>query len=157
MFATASKRNGFSLLELVIVIVIMGVVAAVAIPRISRGTAGASDSALTTDLSVLRNAINMYEGEHPGLHPTVADIADQLTQFTDISGAVSATKTSTHIYGPYIRKIPALPVGEAKGASGIAASSADGVGWIYNASTGNIQANTTASEKDAAGTLYSDY
>ena len=151
------RHSGFSLLELVIVVVIMGIVAAVAIPRISRGTAGAADAAVISNLAVLRNAINMYEGEHPGLHPTAADIENQLTQYTNIAGNVSATRTTTHIYGPYIRKIPALSVGAAKGNRTIAAASSSGVGWIYNATTGNINANTTGSEADAADTLYSDY
>jgi prepilin-type N-terminal cleavage/methylation domain-containing protein len=157
MICRSNRRRGFSLLELVIVVVIMGIVAAVAIPRISRGTAGASDSALAANLSVLRNAINMYEGEHPGLHPTVANIEEQLTKFTDIFGAVSDTKTATHIYGPYIRRIPSLPVGAAKGNSVIAADSGDGVGWKYYPVTGEIQANTSGSEKDSADRLYNDY
>ncbi len=157
MACITSRRRGFSLLELVIVVVIMGIVAAVAIPRISRGTAGASDSALAANLSVLRSAINMYEGEHPGLHPTAANIEDQLTKFTDIFGAVSDTKTATHVYGPYIRRIPALPVGSRKGKTAIAANSGANVGWRYYPTTGEIHANTTASEKDSGDTLYSDY
>jgi len=157
MACSAMKRRGFSLLELVIVVVIMGIVAAVAIPRISRGTAGASDAALAANLSVLRSAINLYEGEHPGLHPTAANIEDQLTKFTDIFGAVSATKTATHIYGPYIRRIPSLSVGAAKGNTVIAATSGAGVGWKYYPLTGEIQANTTGSEKDASDRLYRDY
>jgi type II secretory pathway pseudopilin PulG len=145
------------LLELVIVVVLMGVIAAIAIPRISRGTSGAADAALSANLSVLRNAINLYEGEHPGLHPTAADIANQLTKYTDISGDVSDTKTSTHIYGPYIRKIPPLPVGSRKGNTAIAANSGNSVGWKYTSATGDIRANTTASEKDSEDVPYGDY
>ena len=53
-------NKGFSLIELVIVVVIIGIIAAIAIPKMSRGSAGASDSALTGDLTVLRNAIELY-------------------------------------------------------------------------------------------------
>ena len=151
------RRAGFSLLELVIVIVIMGIVAAVAIPRMSRGSAGAADAALSGNLSVLRNAIDMYAGEHNGTYPAVATIANQLTLYSSNTGATNATKTAVFIYGPYIRKIPTLPVGAEKGSTGIAAAAATGVGWIYNATSGTIQSNTTVAEVDASGKKWSDY
>ncbi|MCP4379486.1 MAG: type II secretion system protein [bacterium] len=151
------KVKGFSLLELVIVIVIMGIVAAVAIPRMSRGSAGAADAALQGNLSVMRNAIDMYAGEHTGTYPAVATIANQLTLYSSSTGATNATKTSTYIYGPYIRKIPVLPVGAKKGENGIAASTGSTVGWIYTAATGSIQANTTDSEVDSSGNQYNEY
>ena len=153
----AKRRGGFSLLELVIVIVIMGIVAAVAIPRMSRGSAGAADGALIGDLAVLRNAIDMYAGEHTGNYPAAATIEDQLTQYTDISGGTSATKTATHVFGPYLRKSPPLPVGSRKGNTIIAANAGASVGWRYTAATGEIRANTLGGEMDDSGKLYSDY
>jgi prepilin-type N-terminal cleavage/methylation domain-containing protein len=150
-------KKGFSLLELVVVVVIIGIIAAVAIPRMSRGSAGAADAALSGNLAVLRNAIDLYSAEHSGAFPTAALVTTALAQYTDSAGDVSATRDTTHIYGPYLRKVPPLPVGAAKGNTGIAAATAAGVGWIYNATTGDIAANTTATEKDAANKLYSDY
>ena len=151
------KRGGFSLLELVIVIVIMGIVAAVAIPRMSRGSAGAADAALSGNLAVLRNAIDMYAGEHNGAYPAVATIADQLTLYSSSTGATNATKTSTYAYGPYLRKVPKLPVGAKKGETGIAAATGDGIGWIYTVATGAIQSNTTDAEKDSNNVAYNTY
>lgn len=157
MHALSPRRTaGFSLIELVIVVVIIGIIGAIAIPRLSRGAAGANDSALVGDLAVMRNAIDLYATEHGGTYPTVADIEDQLTQYSDASGATSATKTATHIYGPYIRKIPSATVGTRPGENGIAAADAAGIGWLYNATTGEITVNATT-EKDAAGTNYLDY
>src|SRR4051812_50208690 len=105
------RRGGFSLIELVIVVVIIGIIAAIAIPRLSRGSAGAADSALAGNLTVLRNAVDLYATEHGGTYPALATFEAQLTQYTDNSGATSASKTATHIYGPYLRKVPTLPVG----------------------------------------------
>jgi len=157
----ASKKThgqkGFSLLELVVVVVIIGIIAAVAIPRMSRGSAGAADVALSGNLAVLRNAIDMYAAEHAGAFPKVAVVTDALTKYTDSAGDVSDKRDTTHLYGPYVRKIPPLPVGAAKGNTGIAAKTGADVGWIYNQTTGDIRANTTRKEKDAAGKLYSDY
>src|SRR5688500_621339 len=109
--ARPSARRGFSLIELVIVVVIIGIIAAIAIPRLSRGAAGAADSAIAGNLSVLRNAIDLYATEHGGTYPALATFEAQLTQFSDASGTTSATKTATAIYGPYLRKVPPLPVG----------------------------------------------
>ena len=118
MARTNRRRRGFSLLELVIVVVIVGIIAAIAIPRMSRGSAGAADSALSGNLAVLRNAIDLYGAEHDGTLPGATTIANQLTLYTTSAGATSATKTGAYIYGPYVRTIPALPVGAKKGENG---------------------------------------
>ncbi len=156
MFASGSLRRGFSLIELVIVVVIIGIIGAIAIPRMSRGATGAADSALSGNLAVLRNAIDLYQTEHGGLYPTVTDIVTQLTTYSSDSGATQATKDSTYLFGPYLRSVPPLPVGAKKNATGIAAADGAGVGWIYNAATGEIRANTTT-ETDVRGKLYSAY
>ena len=152
-----NKRLGFSLLEMMLVVVIIGLVAAIAIPRLSRGAAGATDAALSGNLAVLRDAIDRYSTEHGGAFPTVANVTNQLTQYSSAGGVTSATKTDgNYSYGPYVRKVPPLPVGANKGNSGVAASAGAGVGWIYDASTGNISAACTT-ETDSAGVLYTSY
>lgn len=145
------RSNGFSLVELVIVIVIIGLLAAIAIPRFSRGAAGASDSAVSGDLAVLRNAIEMYGAEHNGTYPTAAAFVNQLTLFSAADGSTNASQTATFQYGPYLLKVPALKAGTYVGASGIesvsstpAAESATATnGWLYNQTTGQIWANET--------------
>ncbi len=151
------KRCGFTLLEIVLVIVIIGIIAALAIPRMSRGAAGAAEGTLKGDLAVLRKAIDFYATEHGGTLPTAAKIEEQFLQYTNIQGDTKATQDTTHFYGPYLRNLPALPVGSRKGNTRIAASNGDGVGWIYNETTGEIHANTEDTEKDEAGVKYSDY
>ncbi len=151
-----TQQWGFSLLEVVIVVAIIAILAAIGIPRMSRGARGATDSALTGDLAVLRNAIDLYSTEHTGTFPTTAAINTQLVQYTDATGGTSATKDATHLYGPYMRSVPVLPVGARKGQSKIAAADASDVGWIYTETNGDIKANTTT-EADDAGKLYSAY
>lgn len=160
--ANTHRQNGFSLIELVIVVVIIGIIAAIAIPRLSRGAAGASDSSLAGNLAVLRNALDLYSTEHNGSYPAVATFDAQMTTYTDASGGTATTKDSTHIYGPYLRKLPPLPVGAYKGSttvidgsSGTPGSSAGG--WFYNPTTGAISANVADSEKDVTGKLYNAY
>lgn len=158
MNAVFAARRAFSLIELVIVVVIIGIIAAIAVPRMSRGAAGATDASLNGSLAVLRNAIDLYAQEHGGSFPPVSGFEAQLTQYTDntTSSTPTSTVTGANIYGPYLRAVPALPVGAKKGKNGVAAADGANVGWIYNASTGAITANTTT-EADATGKLYSAY
>ena len=156
-----TRRMGFSLLELVIVIVIIGLIAAIAIPRFSRGTAGAADKSLAADLSVLRNAIDLFAAEHGGKYPTLANIADQLTKYTDSShtSAPVDAKDATHPYGPYLRAIPALPLGVRKGSATFDDGTlGDGTaGWWYDEDTGVIKANCADAEVDDTNKKYNEY
>ncbi len=150
-------RGGFSLIELVIVVVIIGIIAAIAIPRMSRGAAGAADANLQANLRTLRNAIDLFYTEHGNTYPAVTTITDQLTQFTSDAGEVSTEQKKEFIFGPYLREVPALPVGAKRGSRGFAAADATGIGWIYAEATGQISANTTDTEVDVRGVKYSAY
>lgn len=134
-------RRGFSLVELVIVVVIIGIIGAIAIPRLSRGADGADDAKLRQDLAVLNNALELYAAEHSGNYPTTADAAAQLTQYTDVDGNVSATPTTTHIYGPYIREIPTATGGAQPDETGVGTADGPGIGWLYSQAHGRIVLN----------------
>jgi type II secretory pathway pseudopilin PulG len=125
----------------------------------SRGAAGAADSALIQNLSVLRSALDLYQTEHGGTYPTAGSVTNALLQYSDDQGTTSTTKSGNIIYGPYLRSVPTLPVGAKKGQNGIDVIGNAGtatVGWIYNAGTGAINANTTT-EADTKNVLYSSY
>ena len=162
MLRTKARARAFSLVELVIVVVIIGVIAAIAVPRISRGARGAGESALRGDLAGLRNSIDLYAAEHAGTFPAVLTFEEQLTTYTNDAGAAVATPDATHIYGPYLRALPPLPVigagalAGAKGDTAVAAAAAVGVGWVYTELTGTLVANTGTAADDS-GTLYTDY
>ncbi len=143
------QDKGFSLLELVIVVAILAVLAAMALPRLGGGTSRAGDAAVNADLEILRKAIDLFAAEHHGLYPSADNIASQLTQYTDVEGRARATKDAAHIYGPYLRDIPPLPIGHRKGATKIAAMDGAGVGWLYDPASGQITANAGLIEAEA--------
>ena len=159
-------RRGFSLIELVVVVVIIGIIAAIAIPKMSKGAQGAADSALTGDLALIRQAIDMYANEHGGSLPSSSNIAAQLTQYTNADGSkTSTTKDTTAnqiVYGPDLRAIPPLPVnssvsGVAKGQSTIGPSGATPANaWVYDSTAGTVTANT-GTTTDSTGNTYSNY
>lgn len=170
------KNSAFSLVELVIVIVILGIIAAIAIPRISSGSRNAGESALRADLASLRNAIDWYYGEHNNKFPgqltdgsnapdTEGAFISQLTLYSNVGGTVTDTKNSAFPYGPYVRgSFPASPIGDNKGKATVTvvnqdgplvATPADGKGWVYNTKTGEIIANTDDTAND--GTTYNTW
>lgn len=155
-----ASRRGFSLIELVIVVVIIGIIAAIAIPKMSRGAAGANDSSTMQDLSQMRSAIDLFASEHGGVDPstTPATFVLQVTTYTDINGNTQATKDSTHIYGPYLKAIPPLPVGTNKGLSTVTATGPAGTGsfgWYYDGAT--IWVNDPGTDTDVSGNPYNGY
>lgn len=161
----ARTRGGFSLVELVVVIVIIGIIAAMAIPRLSRGSEGASGAAVSGDLAIMRNAIHLYAAEHMGKYPghDSGDAIEHLTMFTNSAGDTSPTKTGAYIYGPYLVKVPPMPVGSKANPSDFALDTsnsppvvtAGNEGWVYNPTTGEIIANSSAT--DSGGKAYSTY
>ncbi len=176
-----NNKRAFSLVELVIVIVILGIIAAVAIPRITSGSRNAGESALRANLASIRNAIDWYYGEHNNVFPGVNDagggfggansedaLKNQLVKYTKSDGTVSDSVDPAFPYGPYLRgNFPALPVGSNAGNNAVkmvakAGPVVDGdtdatAGWIFNSTTGEFKANLTTSEVANDGTAYLDF
>ena len=55
-----TSRNGFTLIELIIVMVILGIMAAVAVPRYLDSIANAEESAEDAVISAVRNGLKQY-------------------------------------------------------------------------------------------------
>ena len=157
----AQSAQGFTLIELVVVVVIIAIIAAIAIPKMSRGSAGAADSAVAQDLSTLRAALELYQTEHGGTYPSstsATTFVNQLTEYTDSLGNAQAAKDTTHIYGPYLKTIPSLPVGTNKGLNTVTVTGPAGTGtfgWYYDGTT--VWANDPATDIDVATTPYNTY
>lgn len=159
------RRGGFTLVELVMVVTIIGVVAAIAVPRMSNASARATTNSVEATLAGVRTAIDLYYAEHnrfPGYHPTTlaasgTHFVDQLTKYTDKQGNFNATKSVVYKYGPYLRSpFPTNPTNKLKTvhvkATPAAASPADGtVGWVAVLSTGDFGVSATDAALDEIG------
>ena len=101
--STTSNRKAFSLVELVIVIVIIGIIAAIAVPRFSSATTSANQKQAQASTVILQNALDLFVAEHApsALAATGAGIVTQLTAGTKSDGTAGTD------YGPYLRSMPA--------------------------------------------------
>jgi type II secretion system protein G len=133
--------RGFTLVEVLIVVVILAILAATIIPKFSNSTSDAQSSSAQYNLHVLRSQIELYKAQHNGVPPTVAKIADQLTKKTKADGTVDAAGQ----YGPYIQSMPANPFNNSATVGATADNPPTAVagsdGWLYNETAGQIWIN----------------
>jgi general secretion pathway protein G len=144
------KNTGFTLVEILIVVIILGILAAIVIPQFTEASNDARVSALVSDLQTVRSQIELYKVQHKDSYPgwngtTVPDgvsfVAD-LTGKTDIDGAAGGA------LGPYLGKFPTngfntdntVRIAEAAADPNTASGTA---GWWFNPTTGNFGVNTT--------------
>lgn len=143
------RKSGFTLIEVLIVVVIMAVLAATIIPQFSTSANDARESNAKFNLQTLRTQLELYKLQHGGQYPTGATNLEQLTKATDAAGNVSTNglPDATHPFGPYLNsELPAQPFSGLNtvlldtGAAGTTptATAAPGGGWIYRAATGEI-------------------
>jgi prepilin-type N-terminal cleavage/methylation domain-containing protein len=141
---TARKNHGFTLVEILIVVVIMAVLAATIIPQFTDSAQDAKANTALFNLHTLRSQIEMYKSQHDGVAPTSLDL---LTEKTNRAGTTSAGDGAL-VYGPYIHEVPANPLVDsgvadvvvAPGANPPTAAEAD-AGWLYSSTTGEIWIN----------------
>lgn len=163
------RRRAFTLIEILIVVVILGILAAIVIPKFSNASQLARQNTLRDDLRFLRSRIMVYTAHHHGVPPGIppgGGAADaqtfiaQMTHPTDAKGHVGALSQSGYRFGPYLSRMPENPI---NGLSTIRIvgpgpfpDTAEGThGWIYQPSTLNFAAG--AKGTDTYGTAYIDY
>lgn len=156
-------RRAFTLVEILIVVLILGILAMVVVPAFSGASTQARETSLRETLHRYRTQVMLYRSQHatyPGyfngntsLAAEVDVFREQLLSFTSYAGAVSATKTATHTLGPYLPELPANPINGLSTVSidavGTTCPTPDGsTGWIYQPTNGHVYANLTTRDRD---------
>jgi general secretion pathway protein G len=148
-------KRALSLVELMIVLAVLGILAAIVIPQFQSHTTEAKETVAKEHLRILRGAIELYTAQHSGVPPGYKD---------NVAGS---TASSTYFYqqivlsGSFFRKMPKNPFNNLDTMSIIGdgqtfPSEATGkFGWIYQPSTMTIRLDWTGKDND--GMRYFDY
>lgn len=139
-----NRRSAFTLVELVVVIMILGILAGVAAPKLLNTSSQATENGLRQTLAVVRDAIELYAAQNSGsLPPCTATGADFRTALE-----------------PYLRgEFPTCPYGktdqDVTPTSGATTTADNATGWMFNTTDGTFICNST--DTDQGGDAYSSY
>ena len=166
------KAKAFTLVEILIVVVLLGVLAAIAIIAVADSTSSAQQSALATDLKLLRRFILVYKSQHlevgPGYPngqttaaPTEQAFVEQTKMSSNTNGQTAPRGTPGFKCGPYLSRIPVNPfnnkstVQMLRNDEEFPDEADDSHGWIYKAATSEVRADNTGDDQN--GRQYYDY
>ncbi len=139
---TRKRNGGFTLVEILIVVVILGILAAIVIPQFTQASTEARESSLASNLQTMRSQIELYKIQHSDVWPDVTTLplfeADMCTQGTDG-------------FGPYLQQIPVNPfaTGDVSLTSAAAAGTVGGANhWHIDTTDDTLHANDTQPHYD---------
>jgi prepilin-type N-terminal cleavage/methylation domain-containing protein len=145
--AEAPMRRGFTLIELVVVILLLGILAGVAAPKMFSTTDKAMDNGIRQSLRIVREGIEIFQTANAGRLP----------------GADGNAATFKNDIAPYVRQFPVLPVEPARNASVLmasggapAGSATPSEGWKYYYDTGQFIVNSNAATQSDSSVRYDE-
>ncbi len=164
--------RAFTLVEIMIVVVLLGVLAAIVIPVMASSGSAARSSALAADLNLLRRFMLVYKSHHlevsPGYlngdaggDPNNGVFEDQATLSSKATGETDARGTVGFKYGPYLSQIPVNPFNGLEtvqmlvNGEAFPAAADDSHGWICKPETQEIRPDNTGTDEN--GKAYYDY
>lgn len=143
-------RRAFTLAELVVVVLIMGILAAVAAPKLLSTSKSATDNGLKQTLGVVRNAIEMFAADNSGTFPGSA--GTQTGFYNDVSPYLrTGAPFPSSLVGAKNNQIRIQTSGQP-----LTADSSPTTGWAYDNVSGQFIANSSALSSDGV-TAYSSF
>lgn len=125
---TLHKPSGFTLVEILIVVIILGVLAAIVIPSFASATGDSKTNNLRQTLRTVRTQIEMFKAQHNNQAPQATNLWTlMLTQSNPTEATVAAPVGTAH--GPYLQ---GAPINVYNGKTGVSTAAVDtNAGWYY--------------------------
>jgi general secretion pathway protein G len=151
------RNTGFTLVEILIVVIILGILAAIVIPQFTEASTDAREAALRSDLQTVRAQIELYRVQH-GNYPGYTNTAGTLSAFSaalfvsQLEGQTDLDGNAGTDYGPYLQSFPANGfVSDTTAAKQVQAGDPTGTGkgWAFNTTTGKFRANDASAADQA--------
>jgi general secretion pathway protein G len=148
----SSNRKGFTLVEILIVVIILGILAAIVIPQFTNASQDARRSSMTSQLQTLRSQVELFKLQHHDAYPTTdGEIAsawswDKLTAKTAPDKAAAAS-SAVDAVGPYLQQQTINPLVPAAAGAVVTTVDADPAagsaapadsGWVFSKATGKM-------------------
>ena len=140
------KKTAFTLVEVLIVVAILGILAAIVMPEVQGYTQKAKENAAKDNLRILREAIGRYAGDHNDVTPGYLN--------NDSTSTPTGLMTTFQLTDGYISEIPKNPFNGLNTIFAVAngtdfpSSADDSTGWIYKPSTQEIRLNYSGTDSE---------
>jgi len=141
------KNTGFTLVEILIVVIILGILAAIVIPQFTEASNDARKSALVSDLQTARSQVELFKVQHLDTYPgydggaafDANDFVTELTGKTDQDGS----QNDSGRFGPYLQKFPTNPFNDLNNVKSIDSTDDNNkkdmtYGWWFDPSQGRF-------------------
>ena len=178
-YCAKKYSSGFTLVELLIVVVILAILAGILVPQFSSATDDAKMSSLDANLANMRSAVELYYQQHghypggktaigancaagpggttgTGATDTEAAFLSHLSLYTDINGeGCTKSDTTDFKYGPYMKK-STMAINPFTNSGTVAVSVAGALGMVSVSTTGGWKYDIKTGQFIADHTTYDD-
>lgn len=132
------KNTGFTLVEILIVVIILGILAAIVVPQFTEASTDAKVSALASDLQTVRSQLQLYRLQHNDAWPEDDKIVAQLTGTTNEDGSANGP------LGPYLTTFPTNPFTDSADIDRGGTKGDGSHAWYYDEDTGEFTPDDAA-------------
>ena len=155
-----NHNKGFTLVEILIVVIILGILAAIVIPQFTEASNDARESSLRTDLQTIRSQVELYKIQHLDEYPgetaagnnvievAAADFVTDLTNLSNVEGnQAQGVGEGPVTLGPYLQSFPRNPfvsdtaVNGTINVAGAVPPAGNLTGWHLNTLNGRVSPN----------------
>ncbi len=140
----ARFSGAFSLLELVMVVVVIGTVGAIAVPRMASASENSKAESLEASRVIFQKALDLYVEEHGGLNANQGPDGSATNNLVAFVRRITSTSDGLSnpdaqgIYGPYLREIPRNPYAAAQTVRFDGPAAPQDRAWRFDTATNTI-------------------